>query len=67
MKHLQKAKKVTAKIFYAGNGHCKGVYQFDCGLDAKRFVEKMASSSKPLYVIIEDKYNTLYTGDGRKV
>ena len=67
MKHLQKAKKVTAKIFYAGNGHCKGVYHFDCGLDAKRFVEKMASSSKPLYVIIEDDFNTLYQGDGRKV
>jgi hypothetical protein len=68
MKHLQKAKKVTAKIFYAGNGHCKGVYQFDCGLDAKRFVEQMASSSsKSLYVIIEDAFNTLYQGDGRKV
>ena len=67
MKHLQKAKKVTAKIFYAGNGRCKGVYHFDGGLDAKRFVEEMASSSKPLYVIIEDDFNTLYQGDGRKV
>ena len=67
MKHLQKVKKVTVKVFYAGNGHLKGLYHFDCGLDAKRFVEKMASESKPLYVMIEDDYNTLYTGDGRKV
>ena len=67
MKHLQKAKTVTAKIFYAGNGHLKGIYTFGCALDAKRFVEKMAVESKPLYVMIEDEYNTLYLGDGRKV
>lgn len=67
MKHLQKVKKVTAKVFSAGNGHFKGSYEFTCALDAKRFIEKMASTSKPLYVIIEDGYNTLYTGDGRKI
>jgi len=67
MKHLQKVKKVTAKVFSAGNGHLKGIYEFTCALDAKRFVEKMASVSKPLYVMIEDEHNTLYTGDGLKV
>ena len=67
MKHLQKVKKVYAKVFYAKNGHFKGYYEFDCGLDAKRFIEKMAATSKPLHVIISDEYNTLYIGDGRKV
>ena len=67
MKHLQKAKKVIVKVCYARNGHFKGMYEFNCALDAKQFVEKMASTSKPLRVIIEDKYNTLYVGDGLKV
>ena len=67
MKHLQKVKNITVKVFYAGNGHTKGIYHFTCGLDAKRFTEQMAASSKPLYVIIEDDYNTLYIGDGLKV
>lgn len=67
MKHLQKVKHVQARVFYAGNGHFKGIYHFTCGLDAKRFIEKMAQTSKPLFVIIEDDFNTLYEGDGRKV
>jgi len=67
MKHLQKVKNITAKVFYAGNGRCKGIYHFTCGLDAKRAIEQMAASSKPLRVIIEDDHNTLYIGDGREI
>ena len=67
MKHLQKIKNVYVKVFYAGNGHLKGIYHFTCALDAKRFIEKMAATSKPLYVMIEDDFNALYVGDGLKV
>ena len=67
MKHLQKAKTVYVKLFYAGNGHHIGNYQFECALDAKRFVEQKAKVSKPLLVLISDKYNALYRGDGKKV
>ena len=67
MKHLQKVKNVTAKVFYAGNGHLEGIYHFTCGLDAKRFIEQKAMTSKPLYVMISDDYNALYVGDGRKI
>jgi len=68
MKHLQKIKEVTVRVFYRNNGHFKGVYQFDCGLAAKRFCEEAREKAeKPLRFIIEDKYNTLYDGDGARI
>lgn len=67
MKHLQKVKHVSARVFYANNGHFKGIYHFGCALDAKRFIEDLAATSKPLHVIIEDDYNTLYIGNGIKI
>ena len=68
MKHLQKIKEVTVRVFYRNNGHFKGVYQFNNGLAAKRFCEEMnEKSEKPLRFIIEDKQNTLYDGDGTKI
>lgn len=68
MKHLQKIKEVTVRIFYVKNGHFKEMRVFNCALDAKRFVEDMAQKSeKILDFYIEDKYNTLYHGNGLKV
>jgi len=67
MKHLQKEKTVTVKVFYAKNGHLKERQIFDNALKAKRFTENLANTcDKELYIMIEDKYNTLYTGNGKE-
>ena len=69
MKHLQKIKKVVVRVFYVGNGHFKESKEFNCALDAKHFVEKMANNSKkPLQFFMEDEHrNSLYVGNGLKV
>lgn len=68
MKHLQKIKTVYVKAFYAKNGHYKDTYTFNCGLDAKRYVEAMAATTKTeMLFIISDEHNELYRGNGKKV
>ena len=67
MKHLQKEKKVYVKVFYAKNGHFKERVEFNNALQAKRYAEKIAKEiDKELYIMIEDKYNTLYKGNGKE-
>jgi len=44
MKHLQKEKTVTVKVFYAKNGHLKERQIFDNALKAKRFTENLANT-----------------------
>ena len=68
MKHLQKAKEVTVRVFSKNNGHFKNSYKFTCALDAKRFCERMSAEAiKPLWFIICDEQNELYRGDGMKI
>ena len=66
MKHLQKEKTVIVKVFYARNGHLKERQIFNNALKAKRFAENLANTcNKELYIMIEDKHNTLYKGNGK--
>ena len=66
LKHLQKAKKVSVKVWYAKNGHWIGVWDFGCALEAKRFCEKVcAEAKKELFFSISDTYNQLYYGPAK--
>lgn len=68
MKHLQKVKNVYVKIFSAKNGHYKGTYQFNCALDAKKYVKNAKATSKiDLRFMIYDDFNDLYDGDGSDI
>ena len=68
MKHLQKVKEVTVKIWYAKNGHFKAIEIFPNALEAKRFAERIArATDKELYIQISDRWNNLYEGNGLKV
>lgn len=73
MKHLNKKKSVFVKVFVGNKS--KGIQEFNCALDARRYVQAeytkySAKTTKLLFMVWDEckgHINDLYYGDGHNI